>query len=68
MINTVTVIVDRLPDTAFEVSLESDEPSTSVPASAQESARNNVIREMVETERKFVQDLETMQVSFPSSS
>jgi len=27
------------------------------------SAQNNIIREMVETERKYVQDLEIMQVS-----
>ena len=27
-----------------------------------EAARNNIVREMVETERKFVQDLEIMQV------
>lgn len=33
------------------------------PANAQESARNNIIRELVETERKYVQDLEIMQVS-----
>jgi len=33
------------------------------PANAQESARNNIIKEMVETERKYVQDLEIMQVS-----
>jgi cell division control protein 24 len=32
------------------------------PANAQEAARNNIIREMVETERKYVQDLEIMQV------
>jgi len=31
------------------------------PANAQEAARNNITREMVETERKFVQDLEIMQ-------
>ncbi|KAI0030762.1 hypothetical protein K488DRAFT_53500 [Vararia minispora EC-137] len=34
---------------------------TSVPATAQEAARNNIIRELVETERKYVQDLEVMQ-------
>lgn len=33
------------------------------PASSQETARNNIIREIVETERKYVQDLEHMQVS-----
>ena len=35
------------------------------PANAQENARNNIIREIVETERKYVQDLEHMQVRVP---
>lgn len=39
---------------------ESFPPST--PVNAREAARNNIIREMVETERKYVQDLEIMQV------
>ena len=38
------------------------------PANAQENARNNIIREIVETERKYVQDLEHMQVSSATSS
>ena len=33
------------------------------PATGKEAARNNIVREMVETERKFVQDLEIMLVS-----
>ncbi|KZT19918.1 hypothetical protein NEOLEDRAFT_1076967 [Neolentinus lepideus HHB14362 ss-1] len=36
-------------------------PHFSAPANAQEAARMNIIREMVETERKYVQDLEVMQ-------
>ena len=43
-------------------SLDADIPSTLVPVNAQEAARNNIIREMVETERKYVQDLEIMKV------
>ena len=43
-------------------SLVGDAPNTPVPTNAQESARNNIIRELVETERKYVQDLEVMQV------
>ena len=39
-----------------------DSPSQAGPANAQEMARNNIVREMVETERKYVQDLEHMQV------
>lgn len=39
-----------------------DSPMLSSPANAQENARNNIIREIVETERKYVQDLEHMQV------
>ncbi|KAL5485136.1 CDC24 [Sanghuangporus weigelae] len=38
-----------------------DSPMHSAPANAQENARNNIIREIVETERKYVQDLEHMQ-------
>jgi cell division control protein 24 len=77
VINTVTAIVDHLPPDVFETSHPSpsllsshdsfdsfatDSP-VAPPANAQESARNNIIKEMVETERKFVQDLEIMQVS-----
>ncbi|EPQ57442.1 hypothetical protein GLOTRDRAFT_104964 [Gloeophyllum trabeum ATCC 11539] len=39
----------------------SDPTHFSTPANAQEAARMNIIREMVETERKYVQDLEVMQ-------
>ncbi|KLO18354.1 hypothetical protein SCHPADRAFT_899755 [Schizopora paradoxa] len=38
-----------------------DSPAQPDPVSAQEKARNNTIREIVETERKYVQDLEHMQ-------
>jgi cell division control protein 24 len=82
VINTVTVLVDRLPEDQFvdppdsspsmlssqgsTDSLNTDVPSVSTPVNAKETARNNIIREMVETERKYVQDLEMMQVR-PSS-
>jgi cell division control protein 24 len=76
VINTVTAIVKHLPADAFELSPPSPtaisshdsvdslagETTAVPPANAQESARNNIIREMVETERKYVQDLEVMQV------
>ncbi|KAG5650560.1 hypothetical protein H0H81_011811 [Sphagnurus paluster] len=75
VINTVTAIVHHLPPDAFETfhpsnpSISSNDPYESTPsessavppANAQETARNNIIREMVETERKYVQDLEIMQ-------
>ncbi|KAF5385945.1 hypothetical protein D9615_002660 [Tricholomella constricta] len=75
VINTVTAIVDHLPPDAFEQSHTSgsshsshdpydaisSESSITPPANAQETARGNIIREMVETERKYVQDLEIMQ-------
>jgi hypothetical protein len=77
VINTVTVLVDRLPEDQFvdppdsppsmfssqesTDSLTTDITSAPTPANAQETARNNIIREMVETERKYVQDLEIMQ-------
>lgn len=38
------------------------EASITPPPNAQVAARNNIIRELVETERKYVQDLEVMQV------
>ncbi|OAX44139.1 hypothetical protein K503DRAFT_545306 [Rhizopogon vinicolor AM-OR11-026] len=76
VVNTVTTIVDMLPSELFDPaplspllmsthdsidSLIGDVPSTPVPTNAQEAARNNIIRELVETERKYVQDLEIMQ-------
>lgn len=36
--------------------------NVTVAPNAHDAARNNIIREMVETERKYVQDLEVMQV------
>ncbi|KAF9522646.1 hypothetical protein CPB83DRAFT_899456 [Crepidotus variabilis] len=74
VINTVTAIVNYLPPNAFEDAPPSP-PSmsangsfdsladtlVSTPANAQESARNNIIKEMLDTERKYVQDLEIMQ-------
>ncbi|KAJ7132781.1 hypothetical protein C8R43DRAFT_1239544 [Mycena crocata] len=61
VVETVTAIVKHLPADAFETELVSENPSSVAPANAQEAARNNIIREMVETERKYVQDLEIMQ-------
>lgn len=77
VINTVMVLVDRLPKDQFvdppdsppsilssqdsTDSLTTDALSAPTPVNAQETARNNIIREMVETERKYVQDLEIMQ-------
>ncbi|KAJ7703230.1 hypothetical protein B0H17DRAFT_1042374 [Mycena rosella] len=76
VVETVTAIVKHLPADAFETSppspafisshdsydsLAPDNVSAIPPANAQEAARNNIVREMVETERKYVQDLEIMQ-------
>ena len=73
MVRTVTAIVNHLPEDAFEEptpttpalsshnSLDSI-PDSLPPVNAQDSARQNIIREIVETERKYVQDLEVMQV------
>jgi len=75
----VIYLVDRLPEDVFlEVAppspptLALHESSDSLaqealvpaPANAQEAVRNNIVRELVETERKYVQDLEVMQVCF----
>jgi cell division control protein 24 len=73
VINTVTAIVNHLPPDVFETAdldsmsqdgfdISSSDLGAPPPANAQETARNNIIREMVETERKYVQDLEIMQV------
>nr|GAT57668.1 predicted protein [Mycena chlorophos] len=72
VVETVTAIVKHLPPEAFEMSPPSPalmaaqdsydgEPVSAPPANSKEAARNNVVREMVETERKYVQDLEVMQ-------
>jgi len=74
VINTVTAIVDHLQPDVFEESppspptLSSHDSSDSLlealppQPNGKEAARNNIVREIVETERKFVQDLEIMQV------
>ncbi|KAJ6499333.1 hypothetical protein C8R45DRAFT_898338 [Mycena sanguinolenta] len=76
VVETVTAIVKHLPADVFETSPPSpafpsshesyesfatDSTLVAPPANAQEAARNNITKEMVETERKYVQDLETMQ-------
>ncbi|KAA1471718.1 hypothetical protein DENSPDRAFT_880711 [Dentipellis sp. KUC8613] len=77
VITTVSHLVDRLPENVFIEAAPLSPPSLSntestdsltpatafppVPVNAQEAARNNIVRELVETERKYVQDLEVMQ-------
>ncbi|KII92357.1 hypothetical protein PLICRDRAFT_37127 [Plicaturopsis crispa FD-325 SS-3] len=75
VINTITTLVNRLPQDRFEESpptppltahgsqdsLIPDSIPAPAPMQGKETARNNIIREMVETERKYVADLETMQ-------
>ncbi|KAG1742924.1 hypothetical protein EDB19DRAFT_1850350 [Suillus lakei] len=76
VVSTVTTIVNMLPSALFEAaplspplmsthdsidSLVGVMPNAPVPSCPQETARNNIIRELVETERKYVQDLEVMQ-------
>ncbi|KAF9244865.1 hypothetical protein BU15DRAFT_41593 [Melanogaster broomeanus] len=76
VVSTVTTLVNLLPPHIFEPALLSpsllasqesidslfnDMPITAAPPNAQDAARNNIIKEMVETERKYVQDLEVMQ-------
>ncbi|KAI0268625.1 hypothetical protein BC834DRAFT_866447 [Gloeopeniophorella convolvens] len=45
---------------SFE-SMGSETSATPTPANGPDTERNNIIRELVETERKYVQDLEVMQ-------
>ncbi|KAG1807666.1 uncharacterized protein BJ212DRAFT_1437005 [Suillus subaureus] len=76
VVSTVTTIVNMLPSALFDAaplspplmsthdsidSLVGDVQNTPVPSCPQDVARNNIIRELVETERKYVQDLEVMQ-------
>ncbi|KAF8585998.1 hypothetical protein K439DRAFT_1409563 [Ramaria rubella] len=73
VVQTLIYLVDRLPPDVFiEEPVPSSPPSNtsqssfhSTPSSdqnvAHEAERRNIIREMLETERKYVQDLEVMQ-------
>ncbi|KAJ3989149.1 hypothetical protein F5890DRAFT_1488196 [Lentinula detonsa] len=75
VVKTVKAIVNHLPADVFEEAPPSppymashdsfdslSDPHVSLPpAGSREAARTNIIREMVETERKYVQDLEIMQ-------
>jgi cell division control protein 24 len=69
VVHTVTAIVNHLPPEAFEELPPSTPPLSahdsmdSIPDSlpVQDAARQNIVREIVETERKYVQDLEVMQ-------
>uniref|UniRef100_A0A0W0GC15 Putative rho guanine nucleotide exchange factor scd1 n=1 Tax=Moniliophthora roreri TaxID=221103 RepID=A0A0W0GC15_MONRR len=76
VIKTVKAIVDHLPEDAWEEapssppylashdshdSLATASNPTPAPSNSKEAARNNIVREIVETERKYVQDLEIMQ-------
>jgi cell division control protein 24 len=79
VVNTVTALVEYLPEEVFvhqppssppslssahqsTDSIVCDTPHSAQPVGAREAARSNIIRELVETERKYVQDLEVMQV------
>ncbi|KAG7446508.1 uncharacterized protein BT62DRAFT_1005801 [Guyanagaster necrorhizus] len=76
VIKAVIAIVNQLPDSSFEdpppsppymstqdssESISTDPNAPNPPSTTQDGARSNIIREMVETERKYVQDLEIMQ-------
>ncbi|TDL24156.1 hypothetical protein BD410DRAFT_802027 [Rickenella mellea] len=76
VVNCVTRLVDRLPEELFEDAPPASPPIHSQGssdslgkldspvvngASGHDAARNNIVRELVETERKYVQDLEHMQ-------
>jgi cell division control protein 24 len=55
------------PHDSFD-SMGPDIPAIPTPANGPDAERNNIIRELVETERKYVQDLEVMQVCTSRSS
>jgi cell division control protein 24 len=71
------VLLSRLPKDVFSEAPSSPPPSIApsastdslltdgappAPVSAKEAAKANIIRELVDTERKYVQDMEVMQV------
>ncbi|KAJ7763145.1 Dbl homology domain-containing protein [Mycena maculata] len=65
-LTTVTAIVNHLPAYVFETSppsLDTPDPNDRSPVTnnAQETRRNSIIYELVETERKYVQNLDMMQ-------
>ena len=74
VVNIVTTVVDMLPDEAYIDDMPSSPPlcspkdsSDSLPSelyasSSQEYPGHQVVMELLHTERKYVQDLETMQV------
>lgn len=72
MINTVTVILDHLPPDAFysssplspnlQSSLAGEGTGFVSPLNGEEAQRNNIIQEILETERNYVHDLEAMRV------
>jgi cell division control protein 24 len=74
VVATVIYLLDKLPATVWsdevqqisESILRSHEHPSSV-ASREDMERANIVRELIETERKYCQDLETMQVSFDST-
>jgi cell division control protein 24 len=75
VVNTVTAIVNYLPPDAFEGFMPASPMSRRLPALRDNPTGNskpalptktqeNIIREMVETERKFGKDIELMHVCF----
>ncbi|KAJ7183261.1 Dbl homology domain-containing protein [Mycena filopes] len=58
VVATVTALVNYLPPNVFVTPAEKIPTYVPLPSRAQDTQRNNIIRELVETERKFVQDLD----------
>ncbi|KAI0256188.1 hypothetical protein BJV78DRAFT_1273099 [Lactifluus subvellereus] len=68
VVNTVTYIEVAPPSPPSTLSIHDtldfmgpDTPAIPTPVNGPDAERNNIIRELVETERKYVQDLEVMQ-------
>ncbi|KAH9486760.1 Rho guanine nucleotide exchange factor scd1 [Psilocybe cubensis] len=59
VVDTVTAIVDHLPPEVFDDDVASEDPSNA--ANVHDAVQQNIIREMLETERKYVQNLEVLQ-------
>lgn len=74
VVATVLYLLDNLPPMVWSEStdslsvnaLPSHEPAPAAPTSRADVERSNLVRELIETERKYCQDLEIMQVCVSS--
>lgn len=69
VVATLLYLMNKLPSSTWSEDLERPlTASTSSHASRDDMERSNLVRELIETERKYCQDLETMQVRLRNHS